>query len=280
MTQFPADLDPALLAEMEALAVELATLGGTEIVRALGTILSVKYKGEGVAADLLKDPVSQVDGAVEALIRMRVADRFPGHDIIGEEMAERPGRGHDFAWAIDPIDGTTNFVNGFPLFASSVGVLYRGVPIVGALWCSTSHLLAPGVYHCGAGQDLRFNRTAFSRQANPAVRRRLAGEPDLGNGAGAWDVRKTGSAAIECAFVAAGLLQVARFATPNIWDVAGGIALAWASGATVLEKHGERWRPFAGFGEDMDDLGLWKRPLILGSDAAANAMANPEMSSF
>lgn len=273
MTQILADLDPPLLAEMETLAVELATLGGREILSALGTILSVKYKGEGEAANLLKDPVSQVDGAVEALIRARVAGRFPGHDIIGEEMEERPGRGHDFAWVIDPIDGTTNFVNGFPLFASSVGVLYRGVPVVGALWCSTSHLLTPGTYHCGAGNGLRFEGTAFSRQPNAAVRRRLSGEPDLGNGGGAWDVRKTGSAAIECAFVAAGLLQVARFATPNIWDVAGGIALAWASGAIILEKHGQGWRPFVGFGADMDDLGLWKRPLILGSEDAANAMA-------
>ncbi|AUW59333.1 inositol-1-monophosphatase [Sphingobium sp. SCG-1] len=273
MTRVPANLDPTLLAEMETLAVELATLGGKEILAALGTILSVKYKGQGAAANLLSDPVSQVDGAVEALIRARVAGRFPGHDIIGEEMDERPGRGHDFAWVIDPIDGTTNFVNGFPLFASSVGVLYRGVPVAGALWCSTSHLLTPGTYHCSAGNGLRFEGTAFSRQPNPEVRRRLAGEPDLGNGAGVWDVRKTGSAAIECAFVAAGLLQVARFATPNIWDVAGGIALAWASGATVLEKHSESWRPFVGFGEDMDDLSQWRRPLILGGADAADAMA-------
>ncbi|MCE7798106.1 inositol monophosphatase [Sphingobium sufflavum] len=272
MMRIPADLDPTLLLEIEALAVELAALGGKEIISALGTILSVKYKGEGAAAALLKDPVSQVDGAVEAQIRLRVTERFPGHDIIGEEMEERPGRGHDFTWAIDPIDGTTNFVNGFPLFASSVGVLYRGVPFVGALWCSTSHLLTPGVYHCGTAQGLRFEGTAFSRQANPAVRRRLAGEPDLRDGTSMWDVRKTGSAAIECAFVAAGLLQVARFATPNIWDVAGGVALAWASGATVLEQHNENWRPFAGFGEDLDDLGLWRRPLILGSEDAAKAM--------
>ncbi|MET0241447.1 MAG: inositol monophosphatase [Sphingobium sp.] len=273
MSSITADLDPLLLRDMEALAVELAALGGAEIIAALGSILSVKYKGGEADAKLLRDPVSQVDGAVEAMIRLRVAENFPDHDIVGEEMDERPGRGHDFTWAIDPIDGTTNFVNGFPLFASSVGVLYRGVPIVGALWCSTSHLLSPGVYHCGGAPGLRFDGVEVSRQANPAVRRRLAGEPDLGGDQQSWDVRKTGSAAIECAFVAAGLLQVARFATPNIWDVAGGIALAWAVGATVLEQHGGEWRPFVGFGEDMEDLGLWKRPLILGGDHAAGIMA-------
>lgn len=268
------ELDARLLDRMEALAVELAALGGAEIMAALGSILSVKYKGDPENVALLRDPVSQVDGAVEALIRARVEKEFPGHEIIGEEMDERPGQGHDFAWAIDPIDGTTNFVNGFPLFASSVGVLYRGVPVVGALWCSSSHLLAPGVYHSGGARSLRFDGMEVLRQANPAVRRRLAGEPDLGSGQAEWDARKTGSAAIECAFVATGLLQVARFTSPNIWDVAGGIALAWAAGASVLEQRGGEWRPFVGFGEDIEDFGLWRRPLILGSKDAANRMKN------
>jgi myo-inositol-1(or 4)-monophosphatase len=71
--------------------------------------------------------------------------------------------------------------------------------------------------------------------ANPAVRKRLVGDLYGQAGLGPWDGRKTGSAAIECAFVAAGLLQVTRFVAPNIWDVAGGIALARASGASVFQ---------------------------------------------
>ena len=74
---------------------------------------------------------------------------------------------------------------------------------------------------------------------NPAVRRWLAGEPEATAAEGLpWDVRKTGSAAIECAFAAAGLLRVARFEAPNVWDVAGGIALVRATGGTVLERDG------------------------------------------
>ena len=90
-----------------------------------------------------RDPVSEVDGQVEVLIRARLADGFPEHDILGEEMDERPGRDHDFVWAVDPIDGTTNFVNGFPLFAASIGVLYRGRPVVGAVWCRPATSSAP-----------------------------------------------------------------------------------------------------------------------------------------
>lgn len=265
---------PDLLARMEAVAVELATIGGREILATLGSLMAVQYKGDDNAIALMRDPVSEVDSRVEAMIRSHLADHFPDHGIIGEEMAVQAGLGSDFVWAVDPIDGTSNFINGFPLFASSVGVLYRGVPVVGALWCSTSHLLTPGVYHCGGTAGLRFEGEPVSRLPNPAVRKRLAGDPHGQSGVGPWDGRKTGSAAIECAFVAAGLLQVARFATPNIWDVAGGIALAHASGASVFQKEDGNWSPFASFGEQVAQMEQWRRPLILGTPEDAARMTD------
>lgn len=265
---------PDLLARMEAVAVELATIGGREILATLGSLMAVQYKGDDNAIALMRDPVSEVDSRVEAMIRSHLADHFPDHGIIGEEMAVQAGLGSDFVWAVDPIDGTSNFINGFPLFASSVGVLYRGVPVVGALWCSTSHLLTPGVYHCGGTAGLRFDGEPVSRLPNPAVRKRLAGDPHGQSGVGPWDGRKTGSAAIECAFVAAGLLQVARFATPNIWDVAGGIALAHASGASVFQKEDGNWSPFASFGDQLAQMAQWRRPLILGTPEDAARMTD------
>ena len=265
---------PDLLARMEAVAVELATIGGREILATLGSLMAVQYKGDDNAIALMRDPVSEVDSRVEAIIRSHLADHFPEHGIIGEELAVQAGLGSDFVWAVDPIDGTSNFINGFPLFASSVGVLYRGVPVVGALWCSTSHLLTPGVYHCGGTAGLRFEGEPVSRLPNPAVRKRLAGDPHGQSGVGPWDGRKTGSAAMECAFVAAGLLQVARFATPNIWDVAGGIALAHASGASVFQKEDGNWSPFASFGEQVAQMEQWRRPLILGTPEDAARMTD------
>ena len=265
---------PDLLARMEAVAVELATIGGREILATLGSLMAVQYKGDDNAIALMRDPVSEVDSRVEAIIRSHLADHFPEHGIIGEEMAVQAGLGSDFVWAVDPIDGTSNFINGFPLFASSVGVLYRGVPVVGALWCSTSHLLTPGVYHCGGTAGLRFEGEPVSRLPNPAVRKRLAGDPHGQSGVGPWDGRKTGSAAMECAFVAAGLLQVARFATPNIWDVAGGIALAHASGASVFQKEDGNWSPFASFGDQLAQMAQWRRPLILGTPEDAARMTD------
>jgi hypothetical protein len=115
--------------------------------------------------------VSEVDRATEILVRARLAERFPQHDIIGEELDERPGRGADFVWAVDPIDGTANFINGFPLFAASIGLLYRGYPLVGAIWCSTSHTLQSGVYHahCGPRSDATAKTTSFAAWAGTAV---------------------------------------------------------------------------------------------------------------
>ena len=262
----------------ELLAVELATLAGAEITTALNRTLTVSYKG---APGTFRDPVSEVDQKVEVLIRARLSERFPTHDILGEEMQDRPGHGNDVVWAIDPVDGTSNFVNGFPLFSASVGVLFQGVPVVGALWCSTSHALRPGVYHARLGQPLRFDAQPLVRVPNPMVHRRLGGDPSAATRGIPWDIRKTGSAAIECAFVAAGLLQVTRFEQPNIWDVAGGIVLARAAGRQVMVRQHKVWEPFDSFAQvdaGADAAGGepgvhpvlrdWRRSLILGEEGA------------
>lgn len=269
--------DDALLARIENVAVELARVGGAEIRTALGGMHTVAYKGSEADPLLFKDPVSEVDHRVEAIIRSRLAESFPEHDIIGEELDERPGRGHDWVWAVDPIDGTANFVNGFPLFASSVGVLFRGQPVAGALWCSASHALTPGVYHARKGQGLHFDGAEIARQVNPTIRRRLAGSPDTGMTLGhRWDARKTGSASIECAFVAAGLLEVARFATPNLWDVAGGAALVEAAGGAVWQKTPDGWSELVSFARSVDDLAHWGSPLLIGDPAAIQELIRAE----
>jgi myo-inositol-1(or 4)-monophosphatase len=280
------DIPDMILREIERTAVELASLAGTEIMAALGRTLEVRYKGVPGDTPTFRDPVSEVDGQVEVLIRARLAERFPEHDILGEEMDERPGRDHDFVWAVDPIDGTTNFVNGFPLYAASIGVLHRGRPVVGAVWCSTSHALRTGVYHARVGGDLCFDQEPLKPRENPAVRRRLAGEPQATPDADLpWDIRKTGSAAIECAFVAAGLLRVARFQRPNVWDVAGGIPLVVAAGGEVQSGGAEGWAPLERLEATTDpaggeiDLRNWRRPLILGeADAVAQMVRAQQVS--
>src|SRR5690606_400688 len=150
--------------------------------------------------------------------------------------------------------------------------------VVGATWCSTSHLLRPGVYHASVGGPLRFDGQPVVRPINPNLRRRLAGEPTRSVQNAPWDIRKTGSAAIECAFAAVGLLQFARFAAPTIWEVAGGLALARAAGRTIRVRENDRWCEFTGFGSGSDPDAIevmrdWRRPLIVGEpEAVAEAL--------
>lgn len=267
------------LRDIEQLAVELADIAGNEITTALGGLLAVRYKTAATDDALWRDPVSEVDSRVETMIRKRLAEEFPDHDIIGEEFDERR-REHDFVWVVDPIDGTANFVNGLPLFAASIGVLHKGRPVVGALWCSVSHALRAGVYHAAAGNKLRFDGADVTPKVNPDVRRRLAGVPELTSQDASWETRKTGSAALECALVAAGLLQAARFASPNVWDVGGGLALVQAAGGVVRQRQGEGWAPMYRFephaGPDgTSDLRYWRRAIVAGRADAVEKMCAP-----
>lgn len=271
-TGLPEGLSAGLLAEIEAMALELARLAGTQMAQALGHTLAVEYKSDASGQLSLRDPVSEVDRAVEVLMRARLADRFPGHDVLGEEMPDRPAFGSRFVWAVDPVDGTANFINGFPLFSGSVGVLLDGRPIAGAVWCASSHALRAGVYHAVAQGRLNFEGEPVARAYNPAIRRRLAGlanqGPDIPPD---WEVRRTGSAAIECAFIAAGLLEVARFERPNAWDVAGGFALVRAAGGTIRTLGEQGWEDFTGFG-GAEALAAWRRPVVLGRAEAVERL--------
>lgn len=254
---------------VELLAVELASLAGAEITAALSRALMVKYKG---APGSFRDPVSEVDRNVETLIRARLSEHFPHHTVIGEEFDAEPDPDRDVVWAIDPVDGTNNFINGFPWFSAAIGVLHQGRPMVGAIWCSTSHMLRPGVYHARVGGKLGFEGQPVRHQPNPSVRRKLAGFPGNGWRNTPWDNRRTGSAAMECALVAAGPLQLARFDSPFVWDVAGGVALALAAGRTVRVREKAGWVPFESFAV-ADRSGRvavgrqWRKPLLIGDPA-------------
>jgi len=242
---------PALPAEevaaIEALAIALAREAGETARAALHGSVAVEYKPDAKGKDSTNDPVSEVDRAVEALVRERVADRFPAHGVIGEEVETHPDKDAEVVWVIDPIDGTANFVNGFPLFAVSVGVLHRGVPVAAAIWCASTHLLGPGVYHAHAGATLHLDGVEVPARET-VVRRALAAAPGgAPGGTKEWEHRVTGSIAIEAAFVAAGVFTSATFWGPRIWDVAAGVLLAQAAGREAWVRRGGGWQRFERF---------------------------------
>ncbi len=283
--------DDRLLAEIEEAALELARLAGAEIMSALQREISVEYKTEARGDAAPTDPVSEVDRAVEQLLRERLGERFPDHGIVGEETDDQPSPDQEFLWVVDPVDGTSNFVNGFPLFACSIGVLHRGRPVVGAVWCSTSHALRPGVYHARRGGPLRFEQGPVTpERPGGDVTRRLAAAPAGSRGRTAtWDNRVTGSAAIECTFVAAGIFNSASFWAVRLWDVAAGATLLQAAGREVWVRGRGGWEPLQRF-EAPDTLPQaartreareeqreptlrdWQQPLLVGEPEAVRQL--------
>lgn len=279
----PSLLPPAAaISEFAAFARELATAAGTEIRDAVSKGIEVEYKTDSKKAKAEPtDPVSEVDRAVEAMIRERIGAAYPGHAIIGEEVDEQPKADAEYMWIIDPVDGTTNFVNKFPMFAASVGLVHDGVPIAGAVWCSTSHALVPGTYHAAAGGTLMFEGEPVDvSETNRGVRRRLSAAPGGAPGRSAtWDNRVTGSAALECAFVASGVFASAQLWGPSIWDVAGGVVLLKAAGRTLVTRDKSGWAPFERFDppasvkEDREPtLRDWRRPLLMGTEESVASL--------
>src|SRR5437016_7201280 len=97
---------------------EIAREAGALLMEYFHQHVKVEYKGE-------VDLVTVADRKSEALILQRIQARWPKHDVLGEE-GSRIETGSDYRWYVDPLDGTTNFAHGFPVFCVSLGVHFRG----------------------------------------------------------------------------------------------------------------------------------------------------------
>jgi myo-inositol-1(or 4)-monophosphatase len=246
--------------------VRLARAAGAHILAAVESrAFEVHFKPPEVGHAPNSNPVSDVDREVETAIRAELAARYPDHAVIGEEAGADELSGARIIWAVDPIDGTTNFVNGLPIVASSIGVLCEGLPLVGAIWCGATHALRPGIYHARLGGALCFDDAPLARRP-AAPWRRLAVESGGANKLGErWDRRMLGSATLELAFTAAGLTELAHLSRPSLWDAAAGLALLRAAGCAALVREEDGWQPLEAFA---GDLARWSRPLLAGDESA------------
>ena len=265
------ELDSKAKERLASAATQLAHLAGEYIFAAYVQAPDVEFKPPGPGGAPNSNPVSATDRAVERLIRERLSAEFPADAVIGEESGVSGGCRSPFTWVIDPVDGTTNFVNGLPLFASSIGVLYRGWPVAGAIWCSSSHTFAPGVYHAFADGPLRF-AGALLRRRTQGPWRGLASEPGKAPTYGAlWDTRVLGCSTLEFAFVAAGLLSFAYLARPKLWDVAAGLVLLQSAGCRAVvarDTHRDTLLYFSTPEHDLEALASWSEPVLLGDELA------------
>jgi len=224
-------------AELLDVAVEAARGAGFLLLDARGRAQRIETKSSPT------DMVSEMDRAAEALIRALLAERRPGDAILGEEGGEVAGD-TGVRWIVDPLDGTTNFLYGFPAWAVSVAAERDGVVIVGAVFDPTHDELWTaerdrGAYRNGTpltplgdtgGAATALVATGFSYQ--PAERSAHAQViayllPRV------RDIRRAGSAALDLCWVAAGRVDAYLEAGTHIWDRAAAGLIAAEAGAWV-----------------------------------------------
>ena len=293
--------DPGLLARLEEAAVEAARQAGALVAHRFGGVLEVSSKGKEDGKELVTD----VDRASQRLIASLTVERFPGHMLLGEEEPpENEPPAADFVWAVDPIDGTTNFVNGLPVHAVSVAALHRGRPVAGAVWLPWPSANGSGaVLHARAGGGAWFNPLASSGQpGRPMTVKdtegdgtpksgRLSGLPGglrwayrvgkpLGKAMG--EPRVSGSTAYETSMVAAGVMQFSiSGAGSHVWDYAAtSLLVREAGGAVFALDRGRGWAPFEGWAAPYANdaatskrLREWAGPVIMGSPRGASFLA-------
>ena len=287
--------DHQLLAQIESRAVELALAAGEILASHFGGSLSVDFKDGNE-----RDPVTNADTEAQDFLTGAIAESFPDHGILGEEDAEDPceatSPAADFLWVLDPLDGTKNFLHGLPVYASSVGVLYRGEPVVGAVFTPWPDGTRGVVHHARKGggafsggipirvADLDSPQTAQLATVPGSFDRLYRfGTPMRGR---SGDPRVTGSIAYELALVARGVTQYMYTSNPHLWDIAGGVAVAMEAGAALMV--GQRragpaglfpsiqWRETTTLVDDwgcggstVGRLRRWSQPLVLGSPPVA-----------
>jgi myo-inositol-1(or 4)-monophosphatase len=231
--------------------------------------LAVARRAAGEAAELVRthapgrltekgdrDPASEVDLAVERFVRDFLHNKTPEIRFLGEEEGGHP-TGHGLLWMLDPIDGTVNFLHGFPLCAVSLSLFDADtvvaavidLPFIGTQYTA---ILGQGAY--ADDRRLRVSQTstlanalisidqyAFGDDAERKNRLRLRLTERLAHDA--QRVRMLGASAIDLAWTAEGRLDACIMLGNKPWDTSAGVLIAREAGARVLDQDGSEHSP-------------------------------------
>ena len=234
-----ARLTTSRLEQLSQVARISAELGGSVLMQHYGRLVSIEQKAR--AGDL----VTNADLAAEKAVLASLTEATPEIPVLAEESGAL-GDVSDLCWCVDPLDGTTIFANGYPFFATSIGLLWRGLPILGAVavpflqevfWC------CPGsgaflndqpiqVSSCSSLDDsLLVTGFAYDRRErldnNYAEFCRLTHRTR--------GVRRGGAAAVDLAYVAAGRVDGYWERGLSPWDLTAGAALVVIAGGEVSD---------------------------------------------
>jgi myo-inositol-1(or 4)-monophosphatase len=220
------------------IAVSAARRAGEIIVRSL-----TRLEGLQVASKGRNDYVSEVDRAAEREIIAVIRKHYPAHAILAEESGASGD--NETQWIIDPLDGTTNFLHGFPVFAVSIAVQQRGRLEIGVIYDPMRQEIFSAVR--GAGAHLENRRMRVSRQRGLEGALLATGFPFRENDADAEcyfamfraltaataGIRRPGAAALDLAYVAAGRVDGFWELGLKPWDTAAGTLMIQEAGGRV-----------------------------------------------
>jgi len=225
------------------IAVNAARAAGNVIIRALDRPDTIRVSEKNP-----NDYVTDIDQQAEREIIAIIRKAHPHHGILGEESGETLGK--EYTWIIDPIDGTRNFIHGFPQFAVSIGISYRGKIEHGVIYDP----LRQELFTASRGKGARLNdkrirvsaraqleecllATGFTHRNSPSHLKAYLGSmetliPLCG------DIRRPGAATLDLAYVACGRLDGFWEAGLKIWDIAAGVLLIKEAGGLVFDMDG------------------------------------------
>ena len=237
-------LAPPRLAELEAFILELNRASA-------GVILPLFRAENGIenkAASGDYDPVTAADKGGEAEIRRLIAQRYPEHGVIGEEMGEdRPGA--EFVWVLDPVDGTRAFVAGLPVWTTLIGLRFQGDPVLGSI--GQPFLGEVYVGHAGGARLVTAaGETPLQVRSGPALTDAIIATTDPEGcfdaaEMGAWRrlraasrLARLGCDAYAYAMVAAGTIDLVVEAGLKSWDIEAAVPVLAGAGGLVTDWRG------------------------------------------
>ncbi len=224
------------------IATEAALAGGAVLQSYFGKLEDVQEKGRP------GDLVTEADKASEAAVLSIIRRHFPEHGILAEESG-RMGSGEEYLWAIDPLDGTTNYAHQYPFFAVSIGLLIQGVPQVGVIYDPFHQEL----FRAAKGLGATRNRRPMSVSQTGELRRSLLVTGFAYDRCETIDnnyaefchlthltqgVRRGGSASMDLAYVACGRLDGFWERGLSPWDMAAGVVIVEEAGGRVTAYDG------------------------------------------
>lgn len=224
-------------------AVEAAREAGGFLQQSVGRVRTVETKkGE------VRNLVSEIDRGAEEIIIGIIRRHFPGHAILAEESGSS-NTPHEYRWIIDPLDGTTNFLHGLPIFSTTIGVEKKGEIVAGVTYNPNLNELFTAERGSGAflnGKRITVSTTPdlISSLLVTGFPYNIAENPDhaaehfrnlLFEARG---IRRLGSAAIDLAYVAMGRFDGFWEVSLNPWDMAAGILLVGEAGGKISDFAG------------------------------------------